>query len=157
MSALSLFDLAILRVRNTDPDTARGRDASNHLSRIAESTVASLIGQFEQVQYLDEAFATLEDEEAEEDAFDSDLAIVMRNMYEECAREAERVLLRVDRLERDGRKIKDSGTLRDCYGRTMARLSVTLDAIARSLEDVKQGRVFSLGEVRNDLYARLHR
>ena len=81
----------------------------------------------------------------------------MRNLYEECAREAERVLLRIDRLEREGHKIKDSNALRDWYGRTMARLSVTLDDIARSLEDVKQGRVFSLAEVRNDLFARLHR
>jgi len=150
MSLLSLFDLAMLRVRNTDADTPCSHESSDQLMKVAESAVVSLIARFEQVSHLDEAFSAPDEllsEEREEDAFDFELAIVMRNMYEECAREAERLLLRIDRLEREGRKVKESGTLRDWYGRTMARLSVTLDDIARSLEDVRQGRVFSLAEV----------
>jgi hypothetical protein len=159
MSTLSLFDLTILRARLADPKTVSGNAAINQMMRVAENLVASLNSRFEQVEALDEALVEAmgksADEDLEEDAFDAEMSLVFRSMYEECAREAERVLLRVDRLERNGRKVKDSNALRNWYGRTMARLSITLDAIAHSMDDVRQGRVFSLAEVRNDLFARL--
>jgi hypothetical protein len=155
MTALSLFDLTALAAQSQEPSSAFALEASARLVKVAESMVASVIQEFERVRALDETFAP-STEDADEDVIDRETAVVFRSMYEECAREAERVLARVRRIERQGSKIKDAQVLRDWHGRTMAMLSISLDEIAQSLENAKQGKVISGAQVRNELRARLH-
>ena len=70
--------------------------------------------------------------------------ICMRNVLLRAKRRARVVAGRSSRAGRTkGQKIPMRLISRDWYGRTMARLSITLDSIARSLDDVRQGRVYS--------------
>ncbi len=156
MSALSLFDLAALAARSQDPQSASAMEANERLVRVAESMVASAIEEFVRVRALDETFAPATDD-ADEDVIDKETAVVLRAMYDECAREAERVLARVQRLERYGNQVKDAQALRDWHRRTMAMLSISLDEIAESIENARQGKVVSGSKVRNELRARLHK
>src|SRR5205823_1148312 len=121
MTTLSLFDLATLAVQNQEPQSPSAHEATARLMKVAESMVRSAIDQFEKVQDLDDAFAT-STEESSEEVFDTETAIVFRSMYEECARDAERVLGRIDRLQRQGRKVTGTEALRTFYHRTMAML-----------------------------------
>jgi DNA-binding transcriptional regulator YbjK len=156
MTALSLFDVTALAVQSQEPESASAREATARWMKVAESMVASAIEEFEKIRALDEVFAPLTDD-ADEDVFDRETAIVLRGMYEENACEAERILARVQRVERLGNTVKNSEVLRQWHRRTRAMLSISLDEIARSLQDVKQGRVISGTQVRNELHARLHR
>lgn len=156
MTALSLFDLAALAAQSQEPESSSAKEASTRLVKVAESMVGSAIQEFERVRALDETFAPAT-EDAGEDLIDKETSVVLRSMYEECAREAERVLARVQRIERQGHKIKDAQLLRDWHGRTMAMLSVSLDEIAESVQSAKQGKVISGTQVRNELRARLNK
>src|SRR5665213_1592144 len=129
MTALSLFDLTALAAQSQEPSSASARETSARLVKVAESMVASAIEEFQRVRALDETFAPSK-EGAVEDLIDRETAVVLRSMYEECAREAERVLVRVRRIERLGNKIQDAQLLRDWHGRTLAMLSISLDEIA---------------------------
>ncbi|MDB5172319.1 MAG: hypothetical protein JWO87_560 [Phycisphaerales bacterium] len=134
---------------------AASAEPQARLYEIAEKIVASAIQGFEQIQELDETCVS--SGAPDDDAFDTEAAIVLRLMYEERAQEAERILTRIARLERAGRNVEGADTLRDWHGRTMAMLSVSLEDIARGIEQSKQGNVVMAGEIRNELQSRLHR
>jgi hypothetical protein len=144
MTALPLFDLM-----------AASAEPKARLHEIAEKIVASAIKGFEQIQELDETCVS--SAAPGDDAFDTEAAVVLRLMYEERAQEAERILSRVARLERAGRNVEGADALRDWHGRTMAMLSVSLEDIARGMEQSKQGNVVMAGEIRDELQSRLHR
>jgi hypothetical protein len=156
MTALSLFDLASLAAQNQQPQSTSAHEATARVMMVAESMVASAIEQFEKVEKLDVAFAS-PTEEPSDGIFNTEAAVVLRSMYEDCTRVTECVLGRIERLESQGRKVTGADTLRIWYRRIMGMLSVPLEDIAKSLEDVRHGRVISGADVRNELHARLHR
>jgi predicted transcriptional regulator len=89
---------------------------------------------------------------------DRSTASLLRGMYEQWADESDRLLERVDRMEREqGAKIRGSEELRDAIGRTRARLSISLDDMAEGLRDAVEGRTVPMEEVKRELRLRVGR
>jgi hypothetical protein len=149
MTAFPLFDHFEAAVDLSDEKTR------NRLMTVAANMVSATIHQFEKITELDEGLASPAENEGV--PFDMDTALGQRLMYEECAKDAERVLARVSRLERDSRcKVPGSDGLRLWHAKTMAMLSVSVQELARGLEEANRGNLIPVAVIRNELRARLH-
>jgi hypothetical protein len=154
MTAFPLFDLFAANANSLPAESAK-QERERQLMTVAASMVAIAIQQFEKIRALDEALAS--PREVEDAAFNTDAAVGLRLMYDEAAQDADRILDRIDRLERRTKKVvTGSNELRDWHGKTMAMLSVSLEDIARGIEQAKRGEVVPASVLRNELRNRLH-
>src|SRR5438309_637503 len=96
ITAFPLFDLfAASKTTRSEGDMHR----EQQLLTVATNMVAGAVQEFEKLRELDEKLATPID--VGDPRFDLDTAITIRLMYEEAANDAERILSRIDPLERD--------------------------------------------------------
>jgi hypothetical protein len=139
MVALPLFDIVLSSSAN------RGRSAD-----IAAQLVNSALGDLDQIEKLDESLAP-------EDpfSFDRQMAALVRGMYERWAQDAESLLERVGRVEKQIGAVAAAQRLRNAHGRTRAMLSISLEQVERGLQDVAKGRTMPMEEVRRELRLRV--
>jgi len=154
MSTLPLLDYALSsnRIRGA----GQRRKSNGQLTQFAESIVKSVLDEIDGVSLFEKSVENGKPDE-HDFTFDRDIAVLVRYSYEECIKQAEQVLQRVNRLEQRGYKIKGAEKLRDEQGRLSAMLSVSLEDVDEAMGHASQGKVRSLGELRNELQARLHK
>jgi len=149
MSTIPLFDLAASAVGQRTPGSDSYQKASDRLDRLANRLIEAAIQHFQQVRDLEDAYG------AEGESGSRDACVYLRHLYEECVMEAEHVLSRVGRLEKMGHRFSEIERLRDLHGSTSAMLRVTLDDIAEAEAEVRQGKVRTAQELRNELHGQL--
>jgi len=88
--------------------------------------------------------------------FNRRTAALIREEYERWASTTARLLDHIDRFELVSGPLADSDALRNAYGKTRARLSVSLDEMENSLLALSEGRVISAEGVRRELQLRIH-
>src|SRR3954470_20087728 len=81
-------------------------------------------------------------------------AAAMRRMYQQWADEADELLRRVKGLGLRDRLRAKFDALDRAVGVTLAMLSITLDSLRQSAEQIERGDVVSIEEVRRELRAR---
>jgi hypothetical protein len=149
MSTLPLFDLAASAVGERMPGSAPHQKAQERLDRLANRLISAAIHRFQEVADLEEAYG------AGGEPVSRDACVYLRHLYEECVMEAEHVLSRVARLEKMGHHFSEAEQLRDLHGRTSAMLNATLEDIAEGEAQVRQGKVRTSQELRNELHGQL--
>lgn len=150
MTALPLFDA----VAGAGANGAAG-DAvpAERLARFAEQLVASTLADLERVRDYERQFGLV----PEGAAPDVEVLRSVWRLYAAWADDAEQVLARVRLLDARGVRVVDADRLDDATSRVRARLSVTAEQTAESIEDAGRGNVVSLTEMRDELHARLRR
>jgi len=142
MVALLLLDHFLA----SGPSPDRSAEVALHL-------VHSALAELEQIESLDRHVAP-----EDPDEFDRKGASLLRGMYERWADETAELLERVGRLEQQiSTTIHGADMLHHAYGRTRARLSISLDDMEQSLREAARGDTVTLEEVRRDLRARRSR
>jgi hypothetical protein len=149
MTAVSLFDaLAGPGTEITSPDQER----IAQLARLAEKLVASALVDWQRVveyeqQFGSSSFAT--------PALEDQVNRSIYEIYQKWAADAEAVLERTQHLKACGHRVSNARELEDAFGRVSARLKLTPEMIAHATEQVRQGHIIPLEELRNELRARL--
>ena len=128
----------------TDPVTGKDR-----LTRAVEAAIAGTIAELEAIEAVDAASGP-----ASAYLFDRPVATAVRAMFEAWVAVAEPLEVRVaDAVARAG-PMKGSDLLRRKVGRTLARLTITLEDEEQSVQDLADGRVTrfaSVEEMRREL------
>lgn len=78
-------------------------------------------------------------------------------LFEAWAEEADQVFARAASLKRAGFPVPALAQLGDGIGSTRARLSLTPEQIAKSLDQARKGQCVPAKELRDELHARIHR
>jgi hypothetical protein len=138
MVALPLLDIVLA-----------SRDADRS-ARVANQMARSALAELDEIENLDDGLAP---DDASE--FDRQTAYVLRGMYERWAQDAELLLERIGRVEQQAGPVPGAEALRRVYGRTRARLSVSLDDMEQGLRDAVEGRTVPIEEVRRELRVRV--
>ena len=86
--------------------------------------------------------------------FDRPLEAAIRHQYEAWVAAAEALRTRVARVVERAGSVDGADELRHTIGKTMAQLSVSLDAAEESARDAREGRWVSVEEVRRELRLR---
>jgi hypothetical protein len=150
MTAVSLFDLVERFARDHEPLT------SARLGGLAEKLCRSLADDLERLREYEKEFAAAAAADTDDDdAAELEILRSIWRLYDAWAQEAEQVLSRVNRLEAAGQAINAAAQLREGYGRVRARLSVTPEQIVKAKQQVRQGHVVPVKELRDELRARL--
>ena len=89
-------------------------------------------------------------------SFDRQSAGLIRQMYDQWARDAEALLARVAEVEHRFGRVGEADELRYAFGTTMAMLSISLDDMEAGTRDIVAGRLHSAEEVRRELHLRTH-
>jgi hypothetical protein len=140
MVALRLFDSILA----DDATTERSR-------RIAGQVVQMALSDLAQIEKLDEGLAPEDPSQ-----FDRRTAKLLRDEYERWAREAGSLLDRIDRFQLHGGPVADAESLRRAHGKTLVRLSISIDDMEQSLRALAEGRLVPIEEVRRGLRIRVH-
>lgn len=145
MTAVALYD-ALAQVARDEKGSTEG------LVRIAEKLVASSLEDLGRLtEYEQQCFM--------QDWRDARLHRVLTQsiyeMYQDWAREAEQVLVRVRRSAVGGESIARASELEKAAWRVAARLKLNPDQIERATEQVRRGETIPAEELRHELRARL--
>jgi predicted transcriptional regulator len=124
---------------------------SGRSTLVASKLIHAALTALQEIEDLDESLAP--DDPLE---FDRQTAASLREMYQRWAKEAEALLQRIGLVEKRNGGIAGSKALRDAHGKTMARLSISLDDMEEGLRDIAEGRTVPMEEVRRELRLRVH-
>ena len=139
MVTLPLFDLILADGATTE----RSRRAAARL-------VQAALNDLDQIEKLDDSLAPEDPTQ-----FDRRTATLLRDEYERWAREAESLLERIDRFQVNGGPVPDAPALQRAHGKTLARLSISIDDMEESLRALAEGRTVPMEEVRRALRLRV--
>jgi len=140
MVALPLFDTVLSSERSPERS-----------ARVAAQLVESALSELEQIEKIDQSLAPEDPLQ-----FDRRTVGLLRSMYEQWARETQGLLERVARLEERSGAIAGAQGLRDAHGRTMAMLSISLEHMEEARQQVAEGRLIPIEEVRRELRLKVH-
>ena len=132
--------LPTLDVLLSDPATGKDR-----LTRAVESAIAAALAELSAVEAFDKATAP------DLYQFDRPVAAAVRHLFEGWVSTAEPLGARVAAAVGLAGPMRGADKLEYAVGKTMARLSITLDDHEQSLRDVVEGRTISLEELRREL------
>jgi hypothetical protein len=138
MVALPLFDVVI------------SSESADRAIRVASRLASSALIERSEIQKLDDSLAP--DDPIQ---FDRQTTALIRGMYEQWVHEAEALLDRIADVERRFGPVPGVEQLRHAHGKTMAMLSISLDAMEAGSRDLAEGRVHTLEEVRRELGLRV--
>ena len=147
MTAISLLDLLSTERDALRDDPDRGQDRA---AALAGQVVEASLLDWERVRQYEEEFAS--------SAWNDDSLDVERSvhaLYSEWVAEAEQVLARVRRLVENGASVPNAQSLERAIGRTRAQIKCAPEKIARAMEQVRDGKVVPIKELRDELRARL--
>ena len=124
-------------------DGATGKD---RLTRAVESAAAAAVAELAAIEAFDAASAP-------ENVywFDRPVATAVRALYEAWLPAAAALEVRVKAAAARAGPMAGADQLHRVVGRTMARLSISLEDHEESIRDVAEGRMLSLEEVRREL------
>ena len=149
MTAVSLYDLIAREAGAGVTAYPQARDRAGWLAeRLVESTIADW---HRLVQYEDDLTPANRDDEG----VALEIARSIHGLFQEWAAEAEQVLARTRQRASAGHRVANAEALEDAYGRTRARLKLTPEMIARSMEHVRRGEFVPAEELRDELRTRL--
>jgi hypothetical protein len=140
MVALPLFDSILA----DDATTERSR-------RIAAQVVRVALNDLGEIERLDDSLAPEDPSQ-----FDRRTATLLRTEYERWVREAWSLLERIDRFQLHGGPVADADSLLRAHGKTLARLSISIDDMEQSLRALAEGQLVPMEEVRRGLRIRVH-
>lgn len=143
---LPLLDLVDL-VDQPLPDSGGGNlppDGAPQRRTLAERLIQWSIDEYKRLRNLDDLPPHPRDPARRQ------MFVLMHKAYDEWATDAEAILERVAPMRGDG-PIAGWTELEDAVGRTRARLSVTLDDLDKAEEQIRNGQVISLEEVKHEL------
>jgi len=150
MTAIPLFDALVRQdIEGALPDP----DRPYRLAQLAEKLVDSVLADLDRIGEYERQFGS-------PDVYGDSAVEVLQSiykLYEDWEGEAEQVLTRARQVSGRGKHIDRLGQLEDACGRVYARLGITPEKMARSIEQLRTGRVVSAETIRNELRARLHR
>jgi hypothetical protein len=141
MVAFALFDF----VRSSEGSLEKAQAVAGEL-------IGGALAEFQQLQKLEAKLKPFDNPRA-----DRQTAALFLGSYEAWAREAQGVLERLKRLGDQAATIKGAAELERAYGSTRAMLSISLDDMIKSDEDIKAGRLISIEEVRREVRLRANR
>ena len=127
-------------------DATYGKD---RLTRAVESAIAGAVAELAIIESFDKATAT-----ASAFDFNRPAAAAVRAMFEAWVATAEALEQRVQAAVVRAGKMAGADKLEHAVGRTLARLSITLDDVEQSARDEVEGRVVrfaSMEEMRREL------
>ena len=128
-------------------DSVLGDNTSSERSRPAvEQFVQSALLELAQIEKLDDSLAP-----EDVSQFDRRTAALLRDEYERWATSTALLLSRIDHFEHRFGTILNAESLRDAYGKTRARLSISVDDMEKSIKAMNEGRVVPMAEVRRGL------
>lgn len=139
--SLRLMD-AIETADSTEKDSERAAKRQIHL---AEELISASLDEYRHICALDKH---LPGEEPE--PFNSRVAEVLRKGYEQWATQAEALLARIAPLHQK-HEIKLHDDLALAVGRTQAMLTVSMEAIEKGMEQIRNGEFVTLEEIRREL------
>jgi len=140
MVAMSLVDSVFSNVGSAERSTRA-------VALLAQAALKDLA----QIEKLDDALAP--DDPAQ---FDRGAASLMRSEFERWAAYTASLLERIDRFAAINGPVAGVKLLHRAYGKTRARLSISLDDMEQSYRALAEGRTVSGEEVRRDLFLRVH-
>jgi hypothetical protein len=119
--------------------------------RVATQLVEAALSDLAQLEKLDDSLAPENPLQ-----FDRKTATLLRNAYEQWARDTESLIERIDRFEHRSGLVAETESLRRAYGKTRARLSISVDDMEQSLRALAEGKLVPMEEVRRELRLRVH-
>ena len=145
MTAVSLFDALAL-------EESRAPSGAGRATRLAATLVEALLADWQRIRQLQEEFAPGNwDNPPAATAVEASIY----ELHETWTAEAEEVLDRLRKLSLAGSHIAGTEALEDAYGLARARLKLTPDKLARTMEQVRRGEFTPAEELRNELRSRL--
>lgn len=135
-----VLDLPLLETLRSPHGNGGTKPDSIRQAEIAAKFVAAALDEYRHLDALDHR--------DEDEPFDRQTALMLRERFDVWATYAEALLDRV------GPSVRGTSELLDAVGRTRAMLSVTLEDLDHAEEQIRRGETVSLEEVRRELRAR---
>lgn len=146
MIAVSLLD-------TLSRDAGNGNThASAETANLAARYVASALGDWERVLECEKEIGT---KKFADPAHERAVTRSLYEVYEKWVAETGPLLVRTRQLTASGHPVKGAETLEHAFGRAQARLKLKPEMIEMAVEQVRQGHGIPLGELRDELRARL--
>jgi hypothetical protein len=120
--------------------------SSERSLRVAAQFVQTALSDLAQIERLDDSLAPENPLQ-----FDRSTASLLRDEYERWARSTESLLERIERFEFSTAIVPGAESLRHAYGKTRARLSISLDDMERNIQALAAGCLIPIEQVRRGL------
>jgi hypothetical protein len=146
MTAVVLFDTLS---RSSSATTAQTQASLSQLARFAEELVEAALLDWERIQHYQSEFAS-----SEWNAQSLEIERSLHEMLRNWSTEAEEVRTRARQLVATGAEIPQLKSLEKTLGHARAELQLTPEQVARAMEDVRQGKIVPIKELRDELRAR---